>query len=72
MTLGKFIIKVDGVNELDREVKVWNPENRKEYDCDIWRVNKTIYIVPKLSEDEVDSILEDTPVEGKEGGCHTW
>lgn len=72
MTLGKFVIKVDGVNDLTREIKVWDPIEKKEYDCTVWVVEDTIYIVPKLSVDEIEIHFKNVD-EPKEGGvCSAW
>lgn len=71
MTLGKFVIKVDGVNDLTREIKVWDPSKEKFYDFDVWRMNNEIIIVPKLSTEEIDAVTASNKPE-TEGGCSAW
>ena len=71
MTLGKFVIKVDGVNDLTREIRIWDPVKKKFYDFETWRMNNEIILVPKLEREEADTITAGDRPE-KEGGCSAW
>lgn len=72
MKLKDFVVKIDGINDLTRTISVWNPIERKEYDCDVWVVRDTIYIVPKLSVDEIEMHLKNIDEPEEEGGCHCY